>query len=160
MSFPKHGATGPRKGKKQQPAPQTQQPLVLTGPTVPTGIYPSTPSIQHDINHVAGLAGIEESLDVLGAAVRRLTGDDGISLSTSYGALPVKITLADDDYSDTMGRLITAFERIADSIAKLAGLNRPRLECWHEQDQYEPRYRDCAADGGAPGPAKPNEGTI
>jgi len=43
-------------------------------------------------------------------------------------------------------------ERIADSVAKLAGLTRPRLESWHEQDAYEPRYKDAACDGGAPGP--------
>jgi hypothetical protein len=141
-----------RKSKKQsQPQPETQ-PLVVTGPTVPNGIYPSTPGIQHDINHVQGLAGIEASLDGLASAVYRITSDAGISLSTVHGADPVKITLADDDYSDTMGRLLTAFERIADSIAKLAGLNRPRLESWHEQDEYEPRYKDVACDGGAPGP--------
>jgi hypothetical protein len=51
-----------------------------------------------------------------------------------------------------MDRLVTAFERIADSVAKLAGLTRPRLESWHEQDQYEPRSKNIAVDGGAPGP--------
>lgn len=89
------------------------------------------------------------------AAVRGSSDGHAISLSTGHGTDPVKITLADDDYSDTMGRLVDAFERIADSVAKLAGLNRPRLESWHEQDAYEPRYKATAADGGAPGPAKP-----
>jgi hypothetical protein len=142
-----------RKNKKQsQPQPETS-PLVVTGPTVPNGIYPSTPSIQHEINHVAGLSGIEQSLDCLVSAVQRLSSDDfDLSLSTGHSTDPVKITLVDNDYSDTMDRLITAFERIADSIAKLAGLNRPRLESWHEQDEYQPRYKDVACDGGAPGP--------
>ena len=54
-----------------------------------------------------------------------------------------------------MGRLVAAFERIADSVAKLAGLNRPRLESWHEQCEYEPRYKDIACDGGAAGPETP-----
>lgn len=48
--------------------------------------------------------------------------------------------------------MVTAFERIADSVARLAGLPRPRLESWHEQDVYEPRYKDVSVDGGAPGP--------
>jgi hypothetical protein len=147
--FPKHEAT-PRKRKQPQPAVTTAPvaPVVITGPPA----WPATPSIQHDINHVAGLAGIEQSLDCLVSAVQRLTSDDfDLSLSTGRRTDPVKITLADNDYSDTMERLTTAFERIADAVAKLAGLGRPRLEQWHE-DVYETRYKDTACDGGAPGP--------
>jgi hypothetical protein len=149
-----HKPTAPRKGTKKQPQSQPeQQPLVVTGP--PHAHPYGTPSIQHDINHVQGLSGIEESLDCLVSAVNRITSDDfDLSLSTGRATNPVKITLADDDYSDTMGRLVTAFERIADSVAKLAGLSRPRLESWHEQDAYEPRYKDVAVDGGVPGPAQ------
>jgi hypothetical protein len=133
-----------RKGVKKQPQPAPQQtPLVLTGPPDPDAPWHQGRSIQHDINHVAGLGAVATHLDWIGDAVARLTSD------------PVKITLADNDYGDTMDRLITAFERIADSVAKLAGLNRPRLESWHEQDEYAPRYKDVACDGGAPGPATP-----
>jgi hypothetical protein len=148
-----------RKGKKRPSQPQTElQPIVVTGPPVSKGMYSSTPSIQHEINHVAGLSGIEQSLDCLVDVVRRITGDGyDLSLSTGHNTDPVKITLADNDYSDTMDRLITAFERIADSVAKLAGLSRPRLESWHEQDAYEPRYKDVACDGGAPGPCNTNK---
>ena len=59
-----------------------------------------------------------------------------------------------------MDRLVTAVERIADSIAKLAGLSRPRLESWHEQDEYEPRYKDIAVDSGAPGPKNSRAGSV
>lgn len=154
--FLKHEVTTPKRkaAKKPQPQPE-QQPVVVTGPPDPLAPFHAQRSIQHDINHIEGLSGIEVSLDALASAVRRITGDDhAVSLSTGYGMNPLKITLADDDYSDTMGRLVTAFERIADSVAKLAGLNRPRLESWHEQEEYEPRHKDIAVDGGAPGPAK------
>ena len=107
--------------------------------------------MQHDINHVAGMAGIEQSLDWIARGVEKLTSDS-IRLCTSERTYPVKITLAEDDTGDTMGQLVTAVERIADSLARLAGLNRPRLESWHEQEEYEPRYRSIACDGGAPGP--------
>jgi hypothetical protein len=58
-----------------------------------------------------------------------------------------------------MGRWVTAIERIADAVAKLAGLSRPRLESWHEQDEYEPRHKDIAVEGGAPGPKGPSGNT-
>jgi hypothetical protein len=109
--------------------------------------------MQHDINHVAGLAGVEESLDWIAKGINRLTSDgQDFSLSTASNANPVKITLSDNDENDTMSDLVTALQRIADSVAKLAGLNRPRLESWHEQDEYVPRYRDSACDGGVPEP--------
>jgi hypothetical protein len=87
-------------------------------------------------------------------------GANGASLYTSPDGNPVKvalndpvtITLAANDYDDTMDRFVTALERIADSVAKLAGLGRPRLESWHEQEEYQPRYKAVACDGGAPGP--------
>jgi hypothetical protein len=131
--FPKHEKAAPR--KKPQPA-QT------AAATAKADVY------------VSGLSGIEESLDCLTQAVRRITSDEtDFSLSTGHSTDPVKITLADNDHSDTMDRLVTALERIADAVAKVAGLNRPRLESWHEQCAYEPRYKDVACDGGAPGPA-------
>lgn len=150
MTVPKHEATKKREKKPAQP----QQPnaVVVTGPD--SGYRPS-PSMQHDINHVAGLADVEESLDWIARGISQLTSEErtvGLSLGQGSHTDPVKLTLADNDYDDTMGRLVTAFERIADSVAKLAGLNRPRLESWHEQDEYVPRYKEIACDGGAPGP--------
>jgi len=155
VPVPKHEATKKREKKTR---PQLQQnTVVLTGPDSPGHI---TPSMQHDINYVAGLSGVEESLDWIARGLDRLTGENNsVCLTTGYDT-PLKITLADNDTpgSDTMDRLVTALERIADSVAKLAGLTRPRLESWHEQDEYVPRYKDIAVDGGAPGPktdAKP-----
>src|SRR4051794_16696983 len=124
--------------------------VVVTGPDVPQ--YTPSPAVQHEINYVSGLGGIEQALDAMTAGINRLTD---IRLSTGFDAAPVKVTLADNDEDDAMGRLLTAIERIADSLAKVAGLSRPRLEQWHEQCEYEPRYKDIACDGGAPGPAKP-----
>lgn len=109
---------------------------------------------------------IEEALDGLASIISTYVtnerdGENGSGLYSTKHAYPVKVaidndtlklTLADNDNDDTMDRLVTAFERIADSVAKLAGLTRPRLESWHEQDEYEPRYKDMAVDGGAPGP--------
>ncbi len=143
------------KSKPKQPAAKKQEApnqVVVTGPD--TG-YMKSPALQHDINHVAGLGDVEESLDWIARSLCRLTDDDhAVSLSLGQGSntSPVQITLADNDYTDTMDRLVTAFERIADSVAKLAGLSRPRLEHWHEQEEYVPRYRAEACDGGAPGP--------
>ena len=112
------------------------------------------PSMQHSLNYVNGLSGIEESLDWIARGLEKLTSDEhDISLSTGYNTHPVKLTVAESDYDDTMGRVVTAIERIADSLARLAGLNRPRLECWHDGDEYMPPYRKTAFDGGAPGPS-------
>jgi hypothetical protein len=112
-----------------------------------------THSMQHDINYVNGLDGIEQSLDWIAKGISKLTSDEhSISLCTGYTD-PVKLTLAGNDYDDTMGRVVTAIERIADSLAHIAGLGRPRLEPWHDQDSYNPPFRDSACDGGAPGPA-------
>ena len=141
---------GPTKPKKQPVAEPVK--VVLTGPE--SG-YPPSPSLQHDINHVAGMEGVEESLDWIARGISRLTSDDftvNLSLGQGGNTNPVKLTLADDDSGDTMDRLVLALERIADAVAKLAGLSRPRLESWHEQVEYEPRYKDIAVDGGAPGP--------
>jgi hypothetical protein len=97
---------------------------------------------------VAGLGGIEQSLDVLAEV---MGSPKSLNVFTGYDST-LRLTLAENDYDDTMGRVVTAFERIADSIAKLAGLSRPRLESWHEQEEYEPRGKSTACDGGAPGP--------
>ena len=143
---------GKRRREPKKPASSEASPakVVVTGPE---GDRYTTPAMQHEINHVSGLAGIEESLDWIARELARLTSDEhSITLSTGYGTTPIRITLASDDYEDTMDRFVTAWERIADSAARLAGLNRPRLESWHEQDEYTPRYKDFAADGGAPGP--------
>jgi len=150
-TFPKHEVTKRTAKPKKEPVAEPVK-VVLTGPA--TSHMPS-PSMQHDINHVAGLSDVEESLDWIARSLSRLTDDDhavGLSLAQGDNTYPVKITLADNIQDDTMDRLVTAFERIADSVAKLAGLSRPRLESWHEQDEYEPRYKDTACDGGAPGP--------
>jgi len=136
------------KGKRDADAEAVK--VVVSGPDTGYG----TPSMQHDINHVAGLTDIEGSLDWIAKGISRLTSDEhSISLTSGYNVDPLKITLAANDYDDTLDRLVTAVERIADSLAKLAGLKRPRLELWHEQDEYEPRYKSVACDGGAPGPA-------
>jgi hypothetical protein len=151
----KDGQPAKKRASKQPPQPQQPNTVVLTGPEHPPHL--STPSIQHDINHVAGIAGIEESLDYIARQVGRLSNDEnsvGLSLGQGEHTYPIKLTLAENDFDDTMDRLVTAFERIADSVAKLAGLNRPRLESWHDQDEYVPRYRDSACDGGVPGPKK------
>jgi hypothetical protein len=141
-----------KRESKQPPQPNT---VVLTGPEPSYG--GSMRSIQHDINHVAGMDGIEGSLDNLASAVARLTHDDhsvGVAVCQNRYGTPVQLALTDTDGNDMMDRLVAAFERIADSVAKLAGLNRPRLESWHEQDEYTPRYKDTACDGGSPGPKK------
>jgi hypothetical protein len=152
MSFPKHE---PKKTKTKKPAqPQPQQPtrVVLTGPE---SSHPSAPSMQHDINHITGLADIEESLDWIARGINKLTSEEhpvNLVLAQGENTNPIQITLAENIYEDTLDRLVTAFERIADSVARLAGLTRPRLESWHEQADYEPRYKDMMSDGGAPGP--------
>jgi hypothetical protein len=152
MAYLKHKNNG---GGKKKPArkPETEPvKVVVTGPDASS--Y-SSPSLQHDINHVAGLAGVEQSLDWIARSLGQLTNDDhtvGLSVAQGSNIHPIKLTLADNDFDDTMDRFVTALERIADSVAKLAGLTRPRLESWHEQDEYTPRYRQSACDGGAPGP--------
>jgi hypothetical protein len=111
----------PRKGKKQpQSQPQVEPQLhVVTGPPNPLAPFHAERSIQHDINHVAGLAGIEQSLDDMTSALYRITSDShDFSLSTAHNADPVKITLADNDYSDTMDRLITAFRLLSVSLTQ------------------------------------------
>lgn len=154
-TIPKH-ERAPRKVKKQSQSHPTiaESHVVVTG-----GMDPSAPfferAIQHDINHVEGLGNVAEKLDWIGDAIARLSHDDtnvGVAVCQNQYGGPVKLTLAENDNDDTMGRFVTALERIADSVAKLAGLTRPRLESWHEQDEYEPRYKAVACDGGAPGP--------
>jgi hypothetical protein len=148
LKQPKQKTPKQRAARKQEDAPSR---VVVTGPDVPG----YTSAMQHDINHVAGLGDLQDSLDWIARGLSRFTDDEhsvGVSLSTGYKTDPVKITLSGNDYDDTMDRFVTAVERIADSVAKLAGLNRPRLESWHEQEEYEPRYKDIACDGGAPGP--------
>jgi hypothetical protein len=148
MAFPKHDSTPKKRTKKPEAAPTEPVKVVVSGPDSSR----RTPSMQHDINHVAGLSGVEDSLDCIARGIFHLTGEhSSVCLATGYDT-PLKLTLHSNDYDDTMGRLVTAFERIADSVSRLAGLSRPRLESWHEQDEYEPRYKDMVPDGGAPGP--------
>jgi hypothetical protein len=153
MAYLKHeDSNGKAKRAKARKPPSNEGPtkVVLTGP--PENLGPAN-SIQHDINYVRGLDGIEQSLDWIAKGLERLANDErSVSLCTYEGVYPVKITLAEDDTGDTMDRFVSALERIADSVAKLAGLSRPRLERWYEQEEYEPRYRCVASDGGAPGP--------
>jgi hypothetical protein len=156
MGYLKQNEVKPSKSKKppkkredaKKPEPVC---VAVTGPETPGSSHAE--SLQHDINHVAGLIDIRDSLESIANGLSRLTSDaHDIQVSARYGA-PVRLTLADNDEEDTMGRFVTAFERIADSVARLAGLSRPRLESWHEQCEYEPRYKSIACDGGAPGPA-------
>src|SRR5215831_2694213 len=98
-------------------------------------------------------AAFEKSLDWIARGLEKLaTGDPTMGLYTGDGCFPVKVTLAENINDDTMDRFVTAVERIADSLCRIAGLNRPRLEAWHEQDAYTPRYRAEMGDDGAPGP--------
>ena len=127
--------------------------VVFSGPD--DSIHMRMSSMQHDINYVGGLDGIEGSLDWIAKGLARLTSEDhtvNLTLGQGSNISPVKITLAENNFDDTMDRLVTAVERIADSLARVAGLSRPRLESWHEQDEYDPRYKASAPDGGAPGP--------
>ncbi len=125
--------------------------VVVTGADVPPGT--PNPPLQHDINYVAGLIDIRDSLDWIAKGLMRLTSDEhNIHLAPDYGTAPLKLTLADNDEEEAMEGFITAVERMADALARLAGLSRPRLESWHEQEEYEPRYKSIACDGGAPGP--------
>ena len=159
MTYLKHNSNSKAKRPNSAKKPKDATRVVVTGPDTP-GYMPSS-SLQHDINHVAGLADIEESLDWIAKGLNRLTSDEHcIHLTTGYNTDPVKLTLAPNDYDDTLDRVVTAFERIADSLARLAGLSRPRLECWHEQEEYTPRYRHIACDGGAPGPKANEEGRV
>lgn len=126
--IPKHEATARRKKKQPQPAP-APQPLVVTGPPVEYG----RPSIQHDINHVEGLSGIEGALNELAAVVsryvNRAASDDHNSLAVftgpeGSGFHPVLLAFQ----GETTDRIATALERIADALSKTAGLNLPSLE--------------------------------
>lgn len=138
------------KGKRNADADAVK--VVVSGPD---DSHMRMPSMQHDINYVSGLGGIEESLDWIAKGISRLTSDEhALHLSVGQGSNtnPIQLTLSANDYDDTLDRLVTAFERIADSVARLAGLSRPRLESWHEQDEYRPRFKASACDGGAPGP--------
>jgi len=106
---------------------------------------------QHDINYVAGLGDVASKLDWIGDAVASLIADGnhvGLAICQNRYGGPIQLTATDEDGNGMMDRLVTAVERIADSLAKVAGLTRPRLESWHEQSEYTPRYRD----GGLPGP--------
>ena len=153
MAYLKHsGSNG--KGKRAKAAKVEAGPsrMVLTGPSADE--WPLPRSLQHSINHVGGLADIEDSLDWIARGLSKLTDDEHYVHLSTEGTHPIRITLAPDDYEDVMERFVTAVERIADSVAKLAGFSRPRLEHWYEQDEYTPRYKDIAADGGAPGPKK------
>src|ERR1700691_1788336 len=108
MTVPKHEATKKREKKPAQP----QQPnaVVVTGPD--SGYRPS-PSMQHDINHVAGLADVEESSAWIARAFSQLTSEErtmGLSLGQQSHTDPAKVTLADKEHDDTTGALVTALD--------------------------------------------------
>jgi len=139
--FPKLEPDQPKKPKKGK-----------TNPPVESG---PAPTHQHDINYVRGLVDVATNLDWIGDAVASLTADGnfvGLSVCQNRYGGPIQLTATDEEGNDVMERLVTAMERIADSLAKVGGLTRPRLESWHEQKEYEPRFKDIACDGGAPGP--------
>ena len=142
--FPKHDA-GQTKACKRKPqpahapiAPETT--VVLRGPQ--QGTFDNPGSMQHDINHVAGMSGIEESLDSIASGLYRITSDDHAISISSGGCVPVKITFSDHD-GDT--DLTYAIQRIADSLAKLAGLNLTPLE--PEWSRHAAGQPDSAANG-------------
>jgi hypothetical protein len=152
MSYLKHNSNRTKQQKSAKKPEDTKTTVVVAGPDREPGGLPA-PSIQHDINYVDGMDGIEASLDWIAKGLARLTNDDhvvGLHLAQGSNIYPVKLTLAENDFDDTMGRLVTAFERIANSLARLAGLSRPRLEDWHEQNEYTPRYKDAVSESGAP----------
>lgn len=154
MSYLKHNSTNGKSRPKAAKKPDEPVKVVLTGPESKLGM--PAPAMQHDLNYVAGLDGIEVSLDWIAKGLQRLTDQDftvNLTLGQGDNTYPVKLTLANNDCEDTLDRLVAAFERIADSLGRLAGLSRPRLENWHEQNEYEPRYKDIAVDGGVPGPS-------
>lgn len=63
--------------------------VVVTGPD--TCDMPS-PSMQHDINHVEGLDGIEASLDWIAKGIAHLSSDDfNFSLSHARNTYPVQM---------------------------------------------------------------------
>jgi len=156
MSYLKQESTN---GDSKQPEAETKSEngkttVVVTGPDREPGDL-SSASINHEINYVAGIDGIEASLDWIAKGLARLTNEDctvNLGLAQGSNIYPIKLALAENDFDDTMGRVVTAFERIADSLARIDGLSRPRLEEWHEQDEYTPRYREAMGDRGAPGP--------
>jgi hypothetical protein len=154
MAYLKHKTNGNKRAAiRKTEKPEQPVKVVVTGPDVPS--YEPSPSLQHDINHVAGMDAIEASLDWIAKGIAKLTDDDnvvGLHLAQGANVYPVKVTFANNDHDDTMDRLVTALERMADCVAKLAGLSRPRLEMWHEQEAYIPRYRDGSPNGEAPAP--------
>lgn len=157
MAYLKHSGNN-GSGKRAKAAKAKSEPVnvVLTGPDDSKVLR--TPSMQHDVNYVRGLDGIEESLDWIARGLEKLaTGEPSLGLYTGDGCFPVKVTLAENINDDTMDRFVTAVERIADSLGRIAGLNRPRLEMWHDQSTYTPRYKELDVDGGAPGPKKEPE---
>jgi hypothetical protein len=157
MTYLKHASNGKGNGRraaKSAKKPEEPTRVVVTGPD--EAATTPTPPLQHEINYVAGMDGVEQSLDWIAKGLSRLTSDDhvvGLSVGQGQNISPIKLTFAENDYDDTMDRFVSAVERIADSLARLAGLSRPRLERWYEPDEYKPRFRDSACDGGAPGVA-------
>lgn len=77
--------------------------VVVTGADVPPGT--PNPPLQHDINYVAGLIDIRDSLDWIAKGLMRLTSDEhNIHLAPDYGTAPLKLTLADNDEEEAMAR--------------------------------------------------------
>ena len=94
----------PKRTKTPKRAEEQQSMKVgVSGPDVP-GHAPN-PSLQHDINHVAGLGDIEESLDWIARGIGKLTSDEHtitLNLSTGYRTDPIRVTLEPNDYDDTL----------------------------------------------------------
>lgn len=80
-----------------------------------------------------------------------------MGLYTGDGCLPVKVTLAENINDDTMDRFVTALERIADSLARLAGLNRPRWNRGTSKRSMSHDTKASLATAVRPDPNKPIE---
>lgn len=163
MGYLKQGdVNGNGKRSKKPKTPKTAQAQIETALSQPNGGCGYGEGVRES-------RCVAEAVDGLASIVSRFVahardGENGHSLYTDPNGYPVRVelestapvqvTLADNDTEDAMERFLSAFERIADSLARMAGLSRPRLEHWYEQDEYEPRYKSSACDGGKPGPAK------
>jgi hypothetical protein len=125
--YPKHEKKSrAAKGSGKQPGAKVPEgnTVVVTGPPI------DSPALQHEINHVAGLAGVETSLARLAGILstyvtQARNGDNGHSLFTDPQGYPVRVVLETDtgdiDVSISFGdELQAAMNSIADSLKQIA----------------------------------------